>query len=515
VILLCTALAAGAAFGYSESQTKEYTASASVLFQNPQLDQQASGLQVLQTSPNEDPSIMATNVKLLTEQSGVAQATARIIAAGLTTTDIAHAITVSAQGQTSIALVSATTPHRQLAAEIANTFVAQFIAHQRLQQVASVQGALSLVSKQISAMSSQQLAGVDGQSLLDRAESLRLLARLQDGGAQVVTSAKAPDSPSSPKVARNLLLGGALGLLIGLGLAFLFERLDRRMKTVADLEATYRLPLLAIVPERKSFSRRLLGETRVPRAEYEVFRLLRTYLRYFSVDRVVRSLLVTSPSPGDGKTTIARNLAEAAQETGTKTLLIEADLRRPDIGVYYGLLQTVGLSDVLIGSVSARDAVASVPIATRTDGHASDVSLDILLAGRTPPNPAELIESNAMEDLLSWATKEYELVVIDTAPIAVVSDAMPLLCMVDGVVLVSKLGKSTRDAAIFLRERLIGIQAPLLGIVVNGVKTGNEQGYGYGDGYGHRDENGHVAFDVLPAAADDDSVSAPGQIRRS
>ena len=127
-----------------------------------------------------------------------------------------------------------------------------FIAIQTSQQEAQVAQALSLVERQIAAMSKQQLAGADGQALVDRAESLRILARLQNGGAQIVKPASVPTSPSSPKVTRNTVLGLLVGLLLGLIVAFLLERLDRRMKTVEDLEETYRLPLLSAVPLSKS-----------------------------------------------------------------------------------------------------------------------------------------------------------------------------------------------------------------------------------------------------------------------
>jgi receptor protein-tyrosine kinase len=411
---------------------------------------------------------MATNIQLLTQQAGVASATARALGHGLTASAVSHAISVSQQGQTSVANVSATSTSPPLAAAIANTYVARFIASQQARQRASVEQALNLVERQIAALSTQQLAGTNGQALIDRAESLRILAKLQDGGAQVVTPAKVPKAASSPKVTRNTVLGLVLGLLLGLTIAFLLERLDRRMKTVDDLEAAYRLPLLAAVPHNKSYA--FSPQEGVSNhGENEVFRLLRAYLRYFNVDREVRSLLVASAAPGDGKTTVARNLAQAAQETGTKALLIEADMRRPCIAAHYGASEGPGLSELLIGGVQAQDAIRSIPIATRVNGRTSEVTLDMLVAGHAPPNPAELIESQAMAAVLAWATEHYELVVIDTPPLSVVSDAIPLLPKVDGVVIVSQIGKNTRDAAAFLRERLIGMNAPLLGVVANGV----------------------------------------------
>ena len=482
VIGLLTLLVAGATFVYSKRQPKQYTATASVLFEDPQVSQQASGLQMIQTSPTEDPRIMATNVQLLTKQSGVAADTATAVGHGLTASDVSHAMSVSEQGQTNVANVSVTSPSPTLAASIANTFVARFIASQRQSQQASISLALRLVLRQIASLSPQQLAGTTGQSLLDRAESLRILSRLQDGGAQVVAAAAPPNSPSSPKILRNTILGLMLGLLLGLTVAFVLERLDRRMKNVEELETAYGLPLLAAVPQNKSFALPPQPGSGVSQPDGEVFKLLRAYLRYFNVDRELRSLLIASAAPGDGKTTVARNLAEAAQETGTRTLLLEADLRRPTMARHYGLPVAPGLSELLIGSVDPHEVVRSVPIATRVNGNTSEVSLDLLLAGQPPPNPAELIESNSMADVLSWAAEHYELVVIDTPPIGVVSDAMPLLRRVDGVLLVSQLGKNTRDAATFLRDRLVGVNAPLLGVVANGVKAKPKSGYGYGYG---------------------------------
>ena len=254
VIALFTVLVAAASFAFSKHQAKQYTATASVLFQNPQLSQEESGLQATPSSPTEDPTVMATNIQLLTQQTGVAEATARVVGHGLTPSGVSQAIGVSQQGQTSVANVSATSTDPGIAAAIANTYAAQFIAAQQAQQRASVQQALNLVERQLAALSNEQIAGTSGQALQDRAESLRILANLQDGGAQVVDSAKVPTSPSSPKPLRNTAVGLILGLLLGLSAAFLLEHLDRRMKTVEDLEQTYGLPLLAAVPHDKSYT---------------------------------------------------------------------------------------------------------------------------------------------------------------------------------------------------------------------------------------------------------------------
>jgi polysaccharide biosynthesis transport protein len=477
VVLLCV-VGGVAAFAFSRLQHKQYTATASVVFPNQALQQQASGLPVLQTSPTEDPQIMATNIQLLSTQSGVAQATAREVGHGLTASGVSSAISVSQTGQTSVANVSATSHSPTLAAAIANAYVRQFIVSQAAQQRAAVAQALASVEGQIKGLSSRQLASPNGQALLDRAESLRVLSRLQNGGVQIVTPAAVPSSPSSPNVKRNTALGLVIGLLLGVTLVFVLDRFDRRIKDADELQAAYHLPLLAAVPHDKVYAAAPQANGVPDRGQREVFRQLRAYLRYFDVDRELRSLLVASAAPGDGRSTVARNLAQAAQESGTKTLLIEADLRRFDTAEHYGLRSAPGLSEVLVGSPES-SPIRSVPISTRVNGNKPNAPLDVLVAGTPPPNPSELIESQAMAELLSWATDNYQLVILDTPPLAAFSDAIPLLGRVDGVLVVSQLGKNSRDAAAFLRERLKGINAPLLGVIANRVKTPRKGDIGY------------------------------------
>jgi len=458
-----------------------------VLFQSPQLSDQASGLQALNTSPSSDPVIMATNIQLLEHQEGVAAATAAQVGHGLTAKDVSQAITISQEGQTNVADVSATSPHPHLAAAIANAYAAQFIATLRGQQQAAVGQALALVEDQIATLSPQGLADTNGQALLDRAESLRILAKLQDGDVQVITRAATPTSPSSPKVLENTGIGLVLGLLAGLMAAFLLQRLDRRIRTLEDLDQAYQLPLLGTVPTSAVYTLPPQAAERADRGELEAFHLLRAYLRYFNVDRELRILLVSSAEPGDGKSTIARNLAQAAQQMGTKTLLVEADLRLPELAEHYRIPAAPGLSELLIERATHKSVIKQILMGSHVNGASNAVTLDVLTAGHPPPNPTELLESQAMAHTFTWAAENYELVVVDTPPLSVVADAISLLHRVDGVIVVAKRGKSHRDAAEFLRDRLLSIGAPLLGVVANGVvRPGMGDAYGYGYGYGSK-----------------------------
>ena len=225
------------------------------------------------------------------------------------------------------------------------------------------------------------------------------------------------------------MLGGILGLLLGLGLAFLLNRIDQRIREPGDLEDVYGVPVVGIVPESSALrvTQHANGSQIgiLPPNEAEIFGLLRAHIRYFNVDRELRVVVVVSATPGDGKTTVARNLATATAMVGSRVLLVEADLRRPMVARYFGIKQEPGLSEVLIGAESLESAVQRVEIASARDMAAG---LDVLVAGGVlPPSPPQVIESQAMESLLQAARRSYELVVIDTPPLALLPDAFPLV----------------------------------------------------------------------------------------
>ncbi len=331
-ILLCIVLVAGSAFAFSKQQTKKYTATASLVFNNNQANQQAAGLQAV--SINNQQAQQNTNVKLV-QLGDMAAKTAGRLRQGLTDAAIRGDLSVSAQGESNIVNVSATATSPALAADIANTYTAVFVAEQQNANHAYYASALALVNKQLATLSAKERVSPAGIALAGRAQSLGVLAELRSGNVQVAQAATVPTSPSSPKVTRNTALGAVLGLLLGLGVAFLLERLDRRIREPKDLEGIYGLPLLGVVPESAALSRATRrgadAQGILPPGEAEAFHLIRAHLRYFNVDRDLRTLLVASAAPGDGKTTVARHLAAAAGTMGSRVLLIECDLRRPTV----------------------------------------------------------------------------------------------------------------------------------------------------------------------------------------
>jgi capsular exopolysaccharide synthesis family protein len=484
-ILLCVVLVAGGAYAFSKHQAKKYTATASLVFNNNQVSQQVAGLPVSNsTSPQAQQN---TNVKLV-QLGDMAEKTAAALGRGLTKEKVRADLSVGAEGESNVVNVAATAATPALAAAIANTYTNQFVAEQQNSNHAYYASALRLVDKQLAVLTPQERAGTAGLALQDRAQSLGVLAELRNGDVQVAQAAAIPKSPSSPRVSRNTILGLVLGLVVGLGVAFLLEHFDRRIREPKDLEEIYRLPLLGVVSESDALSRsgKGKGEPRrtLPPGEEEAFQLIRAHLRYFNVDRELRTLLVASAAPRDGKTTVARHLARAGAMVGSRVLLLELDLRRPTLSQALGVNPGPGVSDVLIGAVSAADATQTIGVegGDATGGR----SLSVIVAGAAlPPNPGELLETHAMEALLDWAKASYDLVVIDTPPLIAVSDAFPLLRKVDGVIIVGRVGRNRRDVAERLHVILTGAGAPLLGVVANGFRSRGLGSYGYGYGYGH------------------------------
>jgi capsular exopolysaccharide synthesis family protein len=242
------------------------------------------------------------------------------------------------------------------------------------------------------------------------------------------------------------------------------------------------VPLLAEISESRALARERLNP--MPAADLESFALLRARLRYFNVDRRIGSLLVTSATSGEGKTTVALNLAVAECLAGNAAvLLLEADLRRPSLARRLRIAEAPGLADVMTGNASLSQALKRVDVRREGNGRGPDTGLTLLTAGGLPPNPAELLESSAMVELLNTVTQRFKLVIIDSPPITIVSDAIPLVNLTGGVLVVARMQYTTRSALRHTAEQLKKLKAPLLGIVANAVRARDSSYYG---GYGYR-----------------------------
>ncbi len=474
LVLLCVVIVAGVAFGYSKHETKKYTATASLDFSQNSLSQQIAGLPA--SSSSTLLAQQASNVELV-KLGDMAAVTAATLGHGLTAEKIAGNLSVAEQGESNVVEVSATSTSPKLAAAIANTYSRQFVSEQQKTNHLYFASALALVNKQLAALSRQQRVGGAGVALEDREQTLSFLEALHYGNVDVAQEAAVPTNPSSPNPPKDTALGGFVGLIVGLGLALMLERTDRRIRRPQDLEAAYGLPLLGAVPNSRALARSAVGggmHSILPSSEAEAFSLIRAHLRLLTIDRDLRTVLIASAAPGDGKTTIARHLAEAAARSGSRVLLLEVDLRDPTFSQQLGLRVGPGLTEVVNGSASVDEAVQRVVLNAGPGEEGAKVqTLAVLAAGSIlPPNPGELIESDAMDAVLDQVRPSYDLIVIDTPPLTAVSDAFPLLTKVDGVIIVGRVGLSRRNAAEQLHSILASSGAPLLGIIANGSESG-------------------------------------------
>lgn len=317
-----------------------------------------------------------------------------------------------------------------------------------------------------SAETAAQLANAAAASLSNRITELA--PARPDGSAsvevEVVQSASVPEKPFSPQVGRNLMAGLVAGLLLGYLAALLVAVLDTRLRTPEQIREVAKSPVIAQLPTT--------GDTALApgsRGAYaEAFRRLRANLDFIDAGDRPLQLVVTSSVVGEGKSTVAVNIARACAETGQRVLLIDADLRRPTVHTQLGLDSSIGLSTVLAGKAQLDDAV--LPIGRGGNFH-------VLPSGILPPNPTELIESTAMEHLLAETKHSYDIVIIDSPPVLAVVDAVVLARKASGAVLVGRLGKLRRDELKRALENFEHFGSPLLGIVFNGLPKADKSPY--------------------------------------
>jgi succinoglycan biosynthesis transport protein ExoP len=346
--------------------------------------------------------------------------------------------------------------------------------------------------------------------MLQKLKEAGITAGLRSSNIRIVDPALIPSYPSRPNKSRNVLLSIMVGLLGGIGLALLREYLDNTVKTPDDIETLAHLPSLAVVPALANSSGKSRGRlsklvrsqvvtSKEGRAELishnmpqsqmsEAFRALRTSLLLSQADHPPQVILMTSALPREGKTTAAVNLAVTLAQLGDKTLLVDADLRKPGINRALSLVdgKHAGLSSYLAG-VSSLDLI-TVP-------HPAITNLEAIPTGPIPPNPADLLSSRRLTELIAELRTRYKFVVVDSPPIMAATDAVILSVLVDGVLMVVRSGETPKEAFTRTRDLLAGVKCRMLGVVLNAVDASSPDyyysyryyPYSYG-GYG-RDED--------------------------
>jgi polysaccharide biosynthesis transport protein len=325
-----------------------------------------------------------------------------------------------------------------------------------------------------------------------------------------------------PRPLRNGILAGVLGLVLGIGLAFLWEALDTRVRSADEVGERLGLPLLARLaePPRKLRSRDDLVMVAEPYSVGgEAFRTLRTNLDFVTLDSAPRTIMVTSAIQAEGKSTTVANLAVASARAGKHVILVDLDLRRPYIDRFFPFEQRPGLTEVALGYADLDDAILSVGLAGTTapggslrpqpapqtaspaengNGHRKvDAVLDAISAGPVPPNGGDFIGSQALGEILTQLRERYDLVLIDAPPLLRVGDGIALSARVDALIVVTRLNVLRRPMLSELRRVLHTLPARQLGFVVTGAHLDDGYGYGYGSYYHYeRGESGRREKEV-------------------
>jgi capsular exopolysaccharide synthesis family protein len=326
------------------------------------------------------------------------------------------------------------------------------------------------------------------EGLLEKLKEAGVTAGLKSNNVRLVDIARPPTTPTEPNIPRNLAFGFVLGLTSGIGLAFLLENIDNTVRTTEQAQVISGLPALGMIPlgskaAAEASATRALGVASSSREAVELvtharpqsqmaesYRALRTSLLLSNLGTPPKVVMVTSARPQEGKTTTSINTAVVLAQKGVRVLLIDADLRRPSIHKTLGLGPRTGLSNVLTGSTSLEQAILRSAVLS---------NLFILPAGTPPPNPAELLASSNMRDLLLDLRDKYDHIVIDTPPTLSVTDAVVLSPRVDAIVLVIRSGQTTKQALRRSRDILMQVNARVTGVLLNAVDLTSPDYYYY------------------------------------
>jgi capsular exopolysaccharide synthesis family protein len=313
-----------------------------------------------------------------------------------------------------------------------------------------------------------------------RQKEIDITGPMKTNNVRVLERAVVPGVPVRPNPIQNLMMGLLIGLGTGIALAFGIEALDNTLKTQADVEQFVGVPVLGLVPviggqsdpaevAGDDLRQRDLGVFLDPKSvAAECCRSIRTNILFMSPDRPIRTMVITSPSPQEGKTTTAVNLGVTMAEAGGRVLIIDTDMRRPRLHRSFGVGNQTGISTVIVGKATLEEAIK----------HTDVPNLDVLTCGPVPPNPSELLHTDRFAAVLADCAKLYDRIVLDSPPTSAVTDPAVLGNLVDGVVLIIKAGETTRDSAMHARRQLTSAKARIVGVIVNAIDFSNPA-YGY------------------------------------
>jgi Mrp family chromosome partitioning ATPase/capsular polysaccharide biosynthesis protein len=409
-------------------------------------------------------------------------------------------IAAQAIEKSSFIVLTATAGSARAAVQLANAYAATFVEMQRQQIRNEARRAAKAAEAQLAAIGTGPATLHRREGLEQRIENLELIASqpTANGGVKQAERAIAASGPIDHNPAANAIFAFVISLMLAVGAAYGLEYLDRKIARIEDVEEIYELPVLTEIPQIDAPASIAHGGVAMPEALREPFQRLQANLEMQARERPLRTILIASAAPGEGKSIVARNLALAYREAGRNVAVIDADFRNANMGRMLGAREGLGLSDILAGRVSFGEVVQEVPVHAGTNGNGragghvggSGLAaprgvrgeLAIVTAGEGDRSLSPALSSPEMRETLQVAAEAYGTTIIDSPPLLAVADGLPLLAEADAAIVVTRLGVSTRESARRLLgelERVAGVH--VAGVVVNGIppRTHRARSYGY------------------------------------
>jgi len=508
LIVLAVVLATGGVYAYYARKPNVYAATTLVYVKDP--GDPVTG----EPSPQSTDRTVQNEATLLYSRE-TAAAVAKAIAYPGTAQQLLDQVSITSRPGEDFVNVTTRAGTPFGAAHIANAFARHLVTLINGSVELRVANALKLSESQLATLPRGLASQVQRANLLDQINRLQLAQKVPTTAAQQIDAAEVPGAPSAPQPLRNALFALVLSLVGAIAAAYGLERFDRRLKNPDEIEDAYATPLLAVLPHADDPAAMLGHEPALSADLREPFRVLRTNIDLASLDAPPRTIVVSSAMPGEGKSTVVRNLALAFRETGRRVAVLDLDLRHQTLAERFAVAGGAGITEVLRHEAELDDVLRPVGVgvpavdellderlalieAKSRNGHGGaangngngkvvDASgFALVLGGARPANPAAVLASERVREVLDELRERYDIVLIDTAPVLAVTDTVPLLRCADAAMFVGRLGVTTRDTAKRLTEFLARMpDLNLLGVVANDLSR-LEAGayYGYGYGYG-------------------------------
>lgn len=447
LMIACIAIgAAGLAYAVSSLLPNRYDASADVLFHQPQGTPPVNPNEPSNESSAEPERVAATNLALASLDV-VAIRVKQSLDTEMSAKELRESVSIEPKGQADVVTITARADSPNEAAEIANAFASQVVAIRRASARSKIQGVVDAINAQLA----ESPGTAVGEHLASRAAQLEVEKRLEGGDAEVVEQAIPPESPSSPKPARNALIGAVLGLILGVVLALLMRRFDRHLRGEDEIAEVTHAPVVGRIPEIKDEGwKRALA--------IESFQFLRANLQLRSATASCSSFAVTSALPEEGKSTVVRRFAEALAFSGSSVIVVDCDLRRPTLHESFGASGETGVTTVLSSGASPKDLL----VETGTQG------IRLLPAGALTVMPGTLVTGDHDIGKLVRELAEYaDYVIVDTSPATIGADASAIATEVDAALLVVDANHVDRQVLSAAVEQLHNAEVTIAGVVLN------------------------------------------------